>query len=307
MSVILEHITKVFGDQRAVNNLSFEAKKGEVLGFLGPNGAGKTTTMKMITCFLPPTFGKVTVCGFDTLKNPLEVRRKIGYLPEHNPLYKDMYIKEYLHFVAGVHGIRKASKRVAEMIELTGLQKEEHKKISQLSKGYRQRVGLAQAMLHDPEVLILDEPTSGLDPNQLAEIRLLIQQLGEEKTVIFSTHIMQEVQAVCKRVLIINNGSLLADDPIEKLESRITGESVVTIVLNEPVTESELKGIPGLKSVKKINEYRWQLIAAAEVDLRESTFDFVVSKGWKLMEMHKEVYSVEDVFQKLTTAVSLKA
>lgn len=300
MSVILDNITKVFGEQTAVNGLSFEAKKGEVLGFLGPNGAGKTTTMKMITCFLPPSTGVATVCGFDTREAPLEVRRRIGYLPEHNPLYKDMYIKEYLAFVAGVHQLSKPQRRIAEMIELTGLEKEQCKKIGQLSKGYRQRVGLAQALLHDPEVLILDEPTSGLDPNQLMEIRGLIRNLGREKTVIFSTHIMQEVQAICSRVLIINNGNLVADDPINQLEKRISGESVVTVTLNVAVTDVEWQGVPGLLGLKKLDAYRWQLTAPAETDLREAIFDHVVVKGWKLMEMHKEVYSVEDVFQQLT-------
>lgn len=300
MSVILDNITKVFGEQTAVNGLSFEAKKGEVLGFLGPNGAGKTTTMKMITCFLPPSTGVATVCGFDTREAPLEVRRRIGYLPEHNPLYKDMYIKEYLAFVAGVHQLSKPQRRIAEMIELTGLEKEQRKKIGQLSKGYRQRVGLAQALLHDPEVLILDEPTSGLDPNQLMEIRGLIRNLGREKTVIFSTHIMQEVQAICSRVLIINNGNLVADDPINQLEKRISGESVVTVTLNVAVTDMEWQGVPGLLGLKKLDAYRWQLTAPVETDLREAIFDHVVVKGWKLMEMHKEVYSVEDVFQQLT-------
>jgi ABC-2 type transport system ATP-binding protein len=300
MSVILENISKVFGSQKAVDQVSFEARKGEVLGFLGPNGAGKTTTMKMITCFLPQTSGRATVCGFDTLEQPIRVRERIGYLPEHNPLYKDMYVKEYLRFVAGLHRTKEVSKRVDEMVERTGLLKEQHKPIGALSKGYRQRVGLAQALLHDPDVLILDEPTSGLDPNQLAEIRRLIQDLGKEKTVIFSTHIMQEVQAICDRVIIINNGKLVADDPIDKLEKRISGESIVTISLKERVEEKDLKGIKGLNSLRKMDAHRWQLIADAEADLREPIFDFIVGKGWKLLEMHKEVYSVEDVFQRLT-------
>ena len=195
MSVKVQNLTKIYGSQRALDDVSFEARPGEILGFLGPNGAGKSTTMKIVTCFLPPTAGRAEVCGFDTAADPMAVRRRIGYLPENNnPLYKEMYVREYLGFIAGIHKMAKPARRVAEMIELTGLELEQNKPIAALSKGYRQRVGLAQAMIHDPEVLILDEPTSGLDPNQLAEIRAVIQRLGKQKTVIFSTHIMQEVQ-----------------------------------------------------------------------------------------------------------------
>jgi len=229
MSVIVEGLTKLYGAQKAVDQLSFEAKKGEVLGFLGPNGAGKTTTMKMISCFIPQTAGKATICGFTTDADPMAVRKRIGYLPEHNPLYKEMYIKEYLHFVAGLHKIKNKRSRVEEMIEMTGLEREQNKRINQISKGYKQRVGLAQAMIHDPEVLILDEPTSGLDPNQLVEIRSLIKRLSQEKTVIFSTHIMQEVQAVCDRVVIINQGKLVANDDINTLQSKVRGESLISV------------------------------------------------------------------------------
>jgi ABC-2 type transport system ATP-binding protein len=211
-----------------------------------------------------------------------------------------MYVKEYLGFVAGLHQVKNKRQRVGEMIERTGLQKEQHKPIGALSKGYRQRVGLAQALLHDPEVLILDEPTSGLDPNQLAEIRRLIHELGQEKTVIFSTHIMQEVQAICDRVIIINNGKLVADDPIDKLEKRISGESIVTITLKDEVGEGAFEGVPGLGTVRKLASNRWQLMADADTDLREPIFDHAVRNGWKLLEMHKEIYSVEDVFQRLT-------
>jgi ABC-2 type transport system ATP-binding protein len=206
MSVKVNELTKIYGTQKAVDQVSFEAKKGEVLGFLGPNGAGKTTTMKVITCFIPQTSGEVTVCGFDVEKESMEVRKRIGYLPEHNPLYKEMYVKEYLRFIGGMHKIKNLNSRIDEMIQMTGLEREQHKLIGTLSKGYRQRVGLAQAMIHDPEVLILDEPTSGLDPNQMAEVRQLIKDIGQEKTVVFSTHIMQEVQKLCDRVIIINKG-----------------------------------------------------------------------------------------------------
>jgi len=218
MSILVEGLTKHYGTQKAVDGISFTAEPG-VLGFLGPNGAGKSTTMKMLTGFIPQTAGNASVCGFDTVKQTLEVRRRIGYLPESNPLYTDMYVKEALSFVAGVHEIHKPTQRIAQVIEQTGLGPEQHKKVGQLSKGYRQRVGLAQAILHNPEVLILDEPTSGLDPNQLIGIRQLIRDLGASKTVIFSTHIMQEVEATCSQVIIINKGKIVANDSLQGLKA----------------------------------------------------------------------------------------
>lgn len=283
-----------------MNDISFEAKKGEVLGFLGPNGAGKTTTMKILTCFIPQTGGKAEVCGYDVEIHSMEVRSRIGYLPENNPLYKDMYVKEYLGFVAGLHKVGNAKKRVADMIELTGLGSERNKLIRALSKGYRQRVGLAQAMLHDPEVLILDEPTSGLDPNQLVAIRSLIKQLGREKTVIFSTHIMQEVQALCDRVLIINKGTIVADDPIAKLQNRISGEVVMTVEFHQAAKEAALRKIPHVKRVESLGSNRWHLISSPDKDIRGDIFRFAVEHKLTLLEMHKEVLSVEDVFQQLT-------
>ena len=300
MSVIVQDLTKLYGVQKAVNNISFEAKKGEVLGFLGPNGAGKTTTMKIVTCFIPQTEGKATVCGYDVVTDPLAVRTRIGYLPEHNPLYKDLYVKEYLSFVAGLHKVKNKRKRVAEMVERTGLQREQNKLIGSLSKGYRQRVGLAQAMLHDPEVLILDEPTSGLDPNQLIEIRRLIKELGQEKTVIFSTHIMQEVQALCDRVIIINKGEMVANDTIETLQQKVTGESVVTVEFTQKIMQKELTKIKQVKTVKSLGNRRWQLIAENNKDIRGNIFNFAVTNNLTLLEMKKEQYSVEDVFQELT-------
>lgn len=217
MSIVVNQLTKVYGKQKAVDAISFSAEPGKVLGFLGPNGAGKSTTMKILTCFIPQTSGSVSVCGYDTVKNPLEVRRRIGYLPESNALYPDLYVKESLRFIAAVHKMEKPEKRIAEVIAQTGLGPEQHKKIGQLSKGYRQRVGLAQAMLHDPEVLILDEPTSGLDPNQLIGIRQLIRDLGKTKTLILSTHIMQEVEAVCDQVVIIDQGKMVIDQLLSDL------------------------------------------------------------------------------------------
>jgi ABC-2 type transport system ATP-binding protein len=230
MSILVESLTKVYGPQKAVDNISFSTKPG-VLGFLGPNGAGKSTTMKILTCFIPQTTGKASVCGFDVEKQPLEVKRNIGYLPESNPLYLHMYVKESLEFIAGIHQIKSPQKRIAEVIDQTGLGPEQHKKIGQLSKGYRQRVGLAQAILHNPEVLILDEPTSGLDPNQLIGIRKLILDLGKIKTVILSTHIMQEVEAVCNQVIIINKGKIVADDTLESLRNKNDGQSLENIFI----------------------------------------------------------------------------
>lgn len=300
MSVIVQDLTKIYGQQKAVNQISFEAKKGEVLGFLGPNGAGKTTTMKVVTCFIPQTEGTVTVSGFDVTKDPLAVRARIGYLPEHNPVYKDLYVKEYLSFVAGLHKVKNKRKRIAEMIERTGLQREQNKIIGSLSKGYRQRVGLAQAMLHDPEVLILDEPTSGLDPNQLVEIRRLIKELGEEKTVIFSTHIMQEVQALCDRVVIINKGEIVANDNIEKLQQRASGELVTTVEFAQKILQKELEKIKQIKQIKSLGNGRWQLISEPNQDIRKEVFDFAVANELTLLELKKESFSVEDIFQELT-------
>lgn len=219
MSITVSNLVKIYGTQTAVNNLSFSLKKGEVVGFLGPNGAGKSTTMKMITTYLPPSAGTASVCGFDVVKQSMDVRKKIGYLPEANPLYYDMYVREYLELSAGIHGIKKPKDRIEEMIALTGLSKEAHKKIGMLSKGYKQRTGLAQAMLHDPEVLILDEPTSGLDPIQIVEIRELITRIGKEKTVLLSTHIMQEVEAMCSRVIIISSGNMVLDESLANLKN----------------------------------------------------------------------------------------
>jgi ABC-2 type transport system ATP-binding protein len=230
MSIVVESLTKIYGEQKAVDGISFSAQPG-VLGFLGPNGAGKSTTMKILTTFIPQTAGKASVCGFDVEKQPLEVKRIIGYLPESNPLYLDMYVKESLLFIAGIHQMQSPQNRIAEIIEQTGLGPEQHKKIGQLSKGYRQRVGLAQAILHDPQVLILDEPTSGLDPNQLIGIRQLILDLGKTKTVILSTHIMQEVEAVCNHVIIINKGKIVADDTLTGLRDKNKGKTLENIFI----------------------------------------------------------------------------
>ncbi len=300
MSVKVTNLTKTYGTQQALNSISFETKKGEVLGFLGPNGAGKTTTMKIITCFIPQTEGKAEVCGYDVAQNSIEVRRNIGYLPEHNPLYKDMYVREYLEFAASMHQVANKKGRVDDMIDLTGLNREAHKQIGELSKGYRQRVGLAQAMIHDPQVLILDEPTSGLDPNQLVEIRSVIKNLGKEKTLIFSTHIMQEVQAICDRVVIINRGSIVADDNIETLQTLVVGENNVVVEFSSPIDIAQFEKIQGIKKIESLGKNRYHIKSALQDDVRESIFRFVVSQNLILLELHKETSSVEDVFQQLT-------
>lgn len=302
MSVQVDNLTKIYGSQKAVDGISFKVEPGQVLGFLGPNGAGKTTTMKILTGYIPATSGSATVAGFSVDTHPEEVRRRIGYLPEHNPLYKDMYVREYLLFVAGLHKLPQPQKRVAEMIELTGLTREQHKLIGALSKGYRQRVGLAQAMLHDPEVLILDEPTTGLDPNQLIEIRQLIKHIGAAKTLIFSTHIMQEVQAICDRVLIINNGKLVADDPIGRLQERLAGDVVVTVAFAQAVPVAQLQRITGVKQVKALSDRKFQLSANPATDVRPAVFAYAVNQQQVLLEMHQETFSVEEVFQRLTQA-----
>ncbi|MDX2134999.1 MAG: ATP-binding cassette domain-containing protein [Saprospiraceae bacterium] len=300
MSVTVQQLTKTYGAQRAVDNLSFSASKGEVLGFLGPNGAGKSTTMKIITGYLPQTEGRVTVCGFDVQDKSMEARARIGYLPEHNPLYRDMFVQEYLHFTGRVHGVRDLTRRIDTMIERTGLGSHRHKLVGALSKGYRQRVGLAQAMLHDPEVLILDEPTSGLDPNQIVEIRALIKALGQEKTVILSTHILREVEAVCDRAVIINKGRLVADSPISELQSRFSPQNRVTVGFDRPVVPADLKKIKGVSSVEALGDNRFLLLSPQGEDVRPAVFAHAVSQNLVLLELHQDVYSVEDVFQQLT-------
>lgn len=300
MSVRVENLTKIYGNQRAVDDITFQARPGEVLGFLGPNGAGKSTTMKIITGFLPQTGGKATVCGHDVEKEPMEVKKRVGYLPESNPLYYDMYVKEYLEFVSRIHKMGNASKtRIGEMIELTGLTPESRKKIGQLSKGYKQRVGLAQAMLHNPEVLILDEPTAGLDPNQLIEVRALIKSLGKEKTVILSTHIMQEVEAICDRVIIISKGKLVADDTPANLQQRVKGSVAVRVEFKETIQPEHLKKIKGVEHVRQENNF-WLLTSAGKIDLREAVSVFARENGLTLLSLQLEESSLEDVFKALT-------
>jgi ABC-2 type transport system ATP-binding protein len=297
MSVIVEGVTKKYGDQLALNNVSFEIKTGEILGFLGPNGAGKSTMMKIITTYLPQSAGKVTICGFDVNQQPLEVRRRVGYLPEHNPLYLDMFVREYLQFVAGI--TKAPSGRVEEMIEKTGLTPEAHKLIGQLSKGYRQRVGLAQALLHDPEVLILDEPTSGLDPNQLLDIRALVREIGKEKTVMLSTHIMQEVEALCDRVIIINQGVIAADKPIAELKSG-TRLPVIRVVFDQEVKEADIRKIPGIEHIRKFHDYGFLLEVKSDTEIKKQLQVFAVERGVVIDEIRRESQTLESVFHDLT-------
>ena len=308
MSVVVQNLSKNYGTQRAVADISFEARAGEILGFLGPNGAGKTTTMKILTGYLAADGGSTNVCGYNSETHPMEVRARIGYLPEHNPLYIDMYVREYLQFVGRLNKIPTAalSNRIADMVQLTGLSREQHKKIGQLSKGYRQRVGLAQAMLHDPQVLILDEPTSGLDPNQLAEIRAVIKEAGKEKTVIFSTHIMQEVQALCDRVVIINRGQLVADSTVAQLQQQQSGQIVTTVEFTQPITaEQLLRDIPKLQGVLPTETPQmWQLLSADTHDIRPAVFQFAVQHQYVIITLQRETRNLEDTFRQLTATTT---
>ena len=301
MAIEINHITKQYGEQLALNDVSLTINKG-IVGLLGPNGAGKSTLMKIITCFIPPTSGTVKVNGFDVMDNPMEVKHIVGYLPEHNPLYLDMYVREYLEFVAGVHQLKgeAAKKRIEEMIEQTGLGLEAHKKIGALSKGYRQRVGLAQAMMHNPQVLILDEPTSGLDPNQLVDIRNLISNLGKEKTVLLSTHIMQEVEAICERAIIINKGVVVADDKIENLKQANTPSNVVIVEFEIEVSESQLLGIPQVGKVQQVKSNHWIIEPQGDADIRSNLMKWSVDNGLIIKTLQKEDISIEEAFQKLT-------
>ncbi|MFN3916496.1 MAG: gliding motility-associated ABC transporter ATP-binding subunit GldA [Flavobacteriales bacterium] len=300
MSIEVKNVTKIYGDQKALNNISFSISSKEVVGFLGPNGAGKSTMMKIITCFIPQTEGLVKVCGLDVREESIEVRKKVGYLPEHNPLYLDMYVKEYLDFVAGLHQIKSPGKRVAEMVDTVGLQLEQHKKIGALSKGYRQRVGLAQAMMHNPEVLILDEPTSGLDPNQLDEIRNLIKKLGKEKTVMLSTHIMQEVEAICDRIIIINRGELVADNSTENIKQTTLSKQVVKVEFDQKINEEKLRSLPKVTEAINAEGNTWLIESKSQDDLRPLIARLATENNWLVLEMQKEKESLEGAFKRLT-------
>ncbi|MBL7692975.1 MAG: gliding motility-associated ABC transporter ATP-binding subunit GldA [Flavipsychrobacter sp.] len=301
MSIKVSGLTKLYDTQKAVDGISFEVKKGEIAGFLGPNGAGKSTTMKMITGYLPPTSGTAIVCGFDVVQKPMEVRKRVGYLPEANPLYFEMYVREYLEFSAGIHKVgADKGKRIEEMIEMTGLLKEAHKKIGALSKGYKQRVGLAQAMLHDPEVLILDEPTSGLDPNQIVEIRDLIKRIGADKTVLLSTHIMQEVQAMCSRVIIINNGKIVADDSIGHLQTVNTRQDVLIISTETVVSSAVIGKLKMATKAEELGDNKWKLVTDDPDGMRREVMQWALDNNINISAMQAQTETLEDVFRTLT-------
>ncbi len=305
----ITNLTKTYGEQKAVDNISFNVEKGEIIGFLGPNGAGKTTTMKIITCYMPPNEGDVTVGGFSVLDDSIEVRRMIGYLPEINPLYSDMNVVDFLRYIADLRGLSKDQQngRIREMVKVCGLDDVLHKNIGELSKGFRQRVGLAQAMIHDPDILILDEPTIGLDPNQVVDIRNLIKQLGREKTVILSTHILSEVQATCDRAIIIHNGRIVADNSLADLQRDLEGKSAINleIIGDSNGVEERLLKIEGVDEVREIfpdeaSGRSFRIITTAGGDPREDVFRNAVEAGWVIIGLSREIRSLEDVFHQLT-------
>jgi len=300
MSIEVKNLLKVYGEQKAVNDISFKVGKGEIVGFLGPNGAGKSTTMKIITGYLEKTSGEAFVCGMNVADRPLETKKKIGYLPELNALYYDMYVREYLAFVAELHKIKDQKSKIESVIELTGLTVESKKKIGQLSKGYKQRVGLAAALIHDPEVLILDEPTSGLDPNQIIEIRDVIKKQGQDKTVLFSSHILQEVEAICDRVIIINNGELVADDKLSNLRQHSSSSNTVKVSFKESIDNSWLEQLSAARSVNKIDANNWQLATDNPELLRKQIFELSLQHNLNIVSLQSDSQSLEDVFRSLT-------
>lgn len=305
MSISVQALSKIYGTQKAVNQISFEIPKGQIVGFLGPNGAGKSTTMKMISTYLPPTSGTAKVCGLDILTQSMELRKHIGYLPEQNPLYFEMYVREYLELTAGIHQIEKSKRksRIDEMIQRTGLNKEAHKKIAMLSKGYKQRVGIAQAMIHNPDVLILDEPTSGLDPNQIVEIRDLIIELGKEKTVLLSTHIMQEVEAMCSRVIIINNGTIVADDKIENLQNK-NEQSALIISFEDDIPQQKLQQLNGVSKVEALGNKRWKIYSTQTDQLRKTLMQWALDQNIAILSLQADSQSMEHVFRQATQTQS---
>lgn len=298
MSIKVEQITKTYGSQTALDNISFEVKNPEVVGFLGPNGAGKSTLMKILTTYIKASEGKAKVNGFDIETDSKNVQKSVGYLPEHNPLYLDMYVKEYLSFNAQLNKVSK--QRIEDVVELTGLTPEAHKKIGELSKGYRQRVGLANAILHNPEVLILDEPTTGLDPNQLVDIRQLIKDLGKEKTIFLSTHIMQEVEAMCDRVLIINKGKIVADKSLKELQKGL--DQKITVEFDYRVEEAFIKQLKHIKDVLNTNGFVYELTFSTSDDMRSNIFDFAQENGLKILQLNTKNSNLESLFRELTNS-----
>ncbi len=302
MSITVSNLTKIYGTQKAVNDISFSVNKGEIVGFLGPNGAGKSTTMKIITGYLESDGGQALVCGEKVSTNSLITKKKIGYLPEANPLYYDMYVREYLEFVAGVHHITQPKVKIEEVITTVGLSLEANKKIGQLSKGYKQRVGIAAALIHDPEVLILDEPTSGLDPNQIIEIREVIKRLGKDKTVLFSSHILQEVEALCERVIIINRGHIVADDKLENLQKANIAQQQVIVEFKQPVDLSVLQLLEGINAIKELSPKSFILTVTDAGKARKQVLQLSLEKNLDVVSLQSGEQSLEDIFRELTSA-----
>lgn len=309
MSIEVNQLSKTYGDQFAVKQLSFQVQKGEIMGFLGPNGAGKTTTMKMITGILAPDSGTASICGYTLEEDPIAYKRCIGYLPENNPLYSDMYIQEYLHHCGAIYQLSNLKQRIAEVIEMTGVGPEMHKKINELSKGYKQRVGLAQAILHNPEVLILDEPTSGLDPNQLVEIRNTIRAFGQDKVVLFSTHIMQEVEAICNRVLIIHQGAKVADCSIDQLQQLSTSKVQLLVRFQEPVAIQSLNAIKVNRTIRHHLKDNTSFIFETQNEdaLRQAIFTYASNNNIVILDVQRQTQQVEDVFRELTKNTQVKS
>ncbi|MFC0774656.1 gliding motility-associated ABC transporter ATP-binding subunit GldA [Terrimonas alba] len=305
MSIEVRNLLKVYGEQKAVNNISFKVDNGEIVGFLGPNGAGKSTTMKIITGYLQQTGGEAFVCGISVAENPLEIKKKIGYLPELNALYYDMYVKEYLGFIAELHGVKDKQTAIEEVIKTVGLTVESKKKIGQLSKGYKQRVGLAAALIHQPEVLILDEPTSGLDPNQIIEIREVIKQQGLNRTVLFSSHILQEVEAICDRVIIINRGELVADDKLSHLQAGNKENHVVIVQFNEPVNKELLTQMKEVTGLDQIQPSHYKLHTSNPEMVRKQILELALSNNLNIVSLQSENQSLEEIFRSLTNAGNL--
>jgi len=300
MSIEVNGLTKIYGEQKAVNNISFQVAKGQIVGFLGPNGAGKSTTMKIITGYLQQDSGVAKVCGINVKEYPIETKKKIGYLPEANPLYYEMYVREYLDFIAGVHHLENKKSKIEEVIKVTGLSSESKKKTGQLSKGYKQRVGLAAALIHDPEVLILDEPTSGLDPNQIIEIREVIKNLGQNKTVLFSSHILQEVEAICNRVIIINKGVLVADDNLVTLQKGNKNNHIILVEFKEPIEIALLQGLNEVGNVEQSQPHHFKLQTSNPELVRKQLFELALQHNLNIVSLQSENRSLEDIFRNLT-------
>jgi ABC-2 type transport system ATP-binding protein len=300
MSIEVKDLLKVYGEQKAVDSISFSVGKAEIVGFLGPNGAGKSTTMKILTGYLGQDGGEAAICGIPVREHPLETKRKIGYLPEANPLYPDMYVREYLNFIADIHHVPAKRERIEHVIGLVGLTVESNKKLGQLSKGFKQRVGLAAALLHEPEVLILDEPTSGLDPNQIIEIRDVIRQLGKNKTILFSSHILQEVEALCDRVIIINKGRLVADSPLSELRAQNATTNIVQVAFRETVDPAALDQLTPVSAVTQLPDSRWELQTTQPDEVKKQLMALALQNNWNIVSLQSENRSLEDIFRQLT-------